>query len=219
MPNISEFIDPSLLLLLESGGRVRVVAFDGENADPANGRAMGDGVLADTPWGEIACALAGRDGYERVRKSDETQITPGAETLRELFGGEPTLILLDELSVYLRKAGRMGHAPDQLTAFLTSLFKAVEGAPNAALVYTLAIGKDGRASDAYGEENQFIADQTGRTDALPRRGEPCPGDAPSRAPRRRGRRPGVAQGSNHGDLRAAGVRAGHLRGRSVRRRR
>ena len=40
-------------------------------------------------------------------------------------------------------------AYDQLDPFLTSLFKAVEGAPNAALVYTLAIGKDGRATDAY----------------------------------------------------------------------
>ena len=166
VPNISEFIDPSLLRLLESRGSVRVAAFDGENADPANGRAMGDGVLAYTPWGEIACALAGKDGYERVRKSDETRIAPGAETLRELFGGEPTLILLDELSVYLRKVGRMGDARDQLTAFLTSLFKAVEGAPNAALVYTLAIGKDGRASDAYGEENQFIADQMGEAESV-----------------------------------------------------
>ena len=162
VPNISEFIDPSLL----PEGRVRVAAFDGENADPANGRTMGDGVLAYTPWGEIACALAGRDGYERVRKSDETRIAPGAETLRELFGGEPTLILLDELSVYLRKVGRMGDAQDQLTAFLTSLFKAVEGAPNAALVYTLAIGKDGRASDAYSEENQFIADQMSEAESV-----------------------------------------------------
>src|ERR1700687_4014481 len=31
------------------------------------------------------------------------QSPPGAETIQELFGGEPTLILLDELSVYLRK--------------------------------------------------------------------------------------------------------------------
>ena len=60
----------------------------------------------------------------------------------------------------------MGDARDQLTAFLTSLFKAVEGAPNAALVYTLAIGKDGRASDAYSEENQFIADQMGEADRV-----------------------------------------------------
>ena len=152
--NIAEFVDPSLL----PDGPGRIAAFDGENADPANGRSMEEGILAYTPWGEIACALAGRKGYERVRRSDESRVAPGAETLRELFGGEPTLILLDELSVYLRKVQRIGDAREQLTAFLTSLFKAVEGAPNAALVYTLAIGKDGRASDAYSEENQLIAD-------------------------------------------------------------
>ena len=162
VPNISEFIDPSLL----PKGRVRVAAFDGENADPANGRAMGDDVLAFTPWGEIAYALAGRDGYERVRRSDERHIAPGAETLRELFGGEPTLILLDELSVYLRKVRHMEDVRAQLTAFLTSLFKAIEGTPNAALVYTLAIGKDGRPSDAYSEENQFIADQMGEAESV-----------------------------------------------------
>ena len=125
VPNISEFVDLSLL----PRGTVRVAAFDGENADPANGRAMEGRVLAYTPRGEIACALAGREGYERVRRSDETRIAPGAETLRELFGGEPTLILLDELSVYLRKVGGIADARDQLTAFLTSLIKAVEGAP------------------------------------------------------------------------------------------
>ena len=151
--NVSEFVDPSLL----PQGRVRIAAFDGENADPANGRAMGDGMLAYTPWGEIAHALAGKAGYERVRRSDESRVAPGAETLRELFGGDPVLILLDELSVYLRKVRNLEDARDQLTAFLTSLFKAVEGAPNAALVYTLAIGKDGRATDAYSQENEFIA--------------------------------------------------------------
>ena len=86
--------------------------------------------------------------------------------MRELFVGEPTLILLDELSVYLRKVQRIGDAREQLTAFLTSLFKAVEGAPNAALVYTLAIGKDGRASDAYSEENQFIADHMAEAESI-----------------------------------------------------
>ena len=152
--NAAEFVDPSSI----PRGGVRVAAFDGENADPANGRAMGEGVLARTPWGEIAWALAGREGWERVRRSDEDGVAPGAETLRELFGGAPALILLDELSVYLRKLRGDAGARGQLTAFLTSLFKAVEGAPGAALVYTLAIGKDGRAADAYGEENRFIAD-------------------------------------------------------------
>ena len=160
--NVAEFVEPALV----PAGSVRIAAFDGENADPANGRAMGEGVLAHTPWGEMAYALAGRAGYERVRSSDERRVAPGAETLRELFGGEPALILLDELSVYLRKVRRFDDAHDQLTAFLTSLFKAVEGAPNAALVYTLAIGKDGRAADAYSEENQFIADRMAEAESV-----------------------------------------------------
>jgi len=153
--NAAEFIDPGVV----PKGRVRVAAFDGENADPANGRKMGDGVLAYTPWGEIAYALAGKDGYERVRRGDEQAIAPGAETIQELFGGEPTLILLDELSVYLRKVQKLPQAREQLAAFLTSLFKAVESSPKAAVVYTLSIGKDDRSSDAYSEESQFIADR------------------------------------------------------------
>ena len=160
--NISEFVDEQLV----PSGPVRIAAFDGENADPANGRRMGDDVLAYTPWGEIAHALAGKEGYERVRKSDETGMAPGSETIRELFGGEPTLILLDELSVYLRKLRRVEDSWTQLTAFLTSLFKAVEGAPQAALVYTLAIGKDGIASDAYSQENDFIARQMSEAESV-----------------------------------------------------
>ena len=152
--NVEEFIDPSLA----PKGNVRIAAFNGENADPANGRKMSDDVKAYTPWGEIAWALGGNQGYERVRESDEKRIAPGAETLRELFGGEPTLILLDELSVYLRKTSKSAEG-EQLTAFLTGLIKAVESAPGAALVYTLAIGKDGVATDAYSAENQIIADR------------------------------------------------------------
>ena len=126
---IEEFVDPRLL----PKGHVRIAAFDGENADPSNGRRMEAGHFAYTPWGEIASALGGKEAYERVRNSDEGRVAPGAETLRELFGGDPTLILLDELSVYLRKIGNAGNARLQLTAFLTSLFKAVEGVPNAVL--------------------------------------------------------------------------------------
>lgn len=150
-----EFVDPRLL----PSEPVRVAAFDGENADPADGRSMGDGVKARTPWGELAYALAGRQGFDRVRNADEKHMAPGTGTLRELFGDDPTLILLDELSVYLRSVQSIPKARGQLTAFLTRLFSAVESTPRAALVYTLAIGKDSQATDTYSEENKFIADQ------------------------------------------------------------
>lgn len=155
--NVAEFLDPSLV----PAEKIRVAAFDGENADPLNGRDMGNGIKAHTPWGELAYALNGPAGYESVRKSDEGGVAPGAETIQKLIGNGPALILLDELSIYLRKAAAArGEATDQLTAFLTALFKAVEVSPRAALVYTLAIGKkDGRAVDAYARENEKLAER------------------------------------------------------------
>lgn len=158
-----EFIDPALL----PAGPVRIAAFDGENADPANGRSMGGGVRAHTPWGEIAYALAGKDGFERVRASDEQAVAPGADTLKELFGNQPTLILLDEPAIYLRKVRGLPHGGrDQLAAFLTSLIKAVESSPNVSLVFSLAVGKDGRASDAYAEENDFLASRMAEIESV-----------------------------------------------------
>lgn len=155
--DVAEFIDPALL----PGEAVRVAAFDGENADFANGRSLGDGLRAYTPWGELAFALAGHRGYELVRRSDEQRVAPGAATLAELFAGGPALILLDELAAYLRKlkARDRQQAGEQLTAFLTALFKAIESTPRAAVVYTLAIGKEGDATDAYSEENRDIAER------------------------------------------------------------
>lgn len=160
----SEFIDPAKL----PSGYVRVASFDGENADPYNGNPLEGELRAYTPWGDIAYALDGRAGYEKVRRSDEGGGAPGAGTIKELFGSEPTLILLDELSIYLRKLKSRDReqSGEQLTAFLTSLFKAVESSPNAAVVYTLAIGKGGVASDAYRQENMDIADAMAEAESV-----------------------------------------------------
>ena len=137
---------------------VRIAALDGENADPANGLTLEPCLLARSLWGEMAYRLAGREGYERVRQSDERHIAPGAETIRELFGGQPTLILLDEISVYLRKVERaFPDASKQFAAFIHDLFKAVASTPQVALVYTLAIGKDDQGNDAYKDENERAA--------------------------------------------------------------
>lgn len=150
--NIAEFLDPAIV----PARPVRVAAFDGQNADPANGRPMGEGIRAHTPWGEIAYQLAGKAGYEIVRRSDEQGIAPGADTIKELFGSDPVLVVLDELGEFLRRVQNMG-GRDQLTGFLKALLTAIESTPQAAVVYTLAVRSDGKAVDAFAEENEFLA--------------------------------------------------------------
>jgi predicted AAA+ superfamily ATPase len=150
--NIGEFVDATRL----PAGPVRIAAFDGEDADPANGRPMGDGIRARTPWGEMAYQLAGKAGYEIVRRSDEEAVAPGADTIAELFESDPVLLVLDEMGEYLRRVQHMG-GRDQLTAFLKALFTAVEGSPRAAVVFTIAIRSDGKGVDAFAEENQFLS--------------------------------------------------------------
>lgn len=153
--NADEFLESTL----RPSKPVRIAAFDGENADPANGRRLSDTVRAYSPWGELAYALADEAGYRLVEQSDREGIAPGADTLRELLGTEPALILVDEIAPYLRKvAGRNAQrAGEQLLAFMTSLMKAVESLPQVALVFTLAVGRDGKAGDAYSRETQDIA--------------------------------------------------------------
>ncbi|OQB37303.1 MAG: hypothetical protein BWY09_01641 [Candidatus Hydrogenedentes bacterium ADurb.Bin179] len=148
-----EFIDPKLL----PKGNIRVAAIDGENADPANGLKLEKGLMARSIWGEMAYRLAGREGYERVRKSDEAHVAPGTETIVELFGGEPTLILIDEVSVYLRKVAQVfPDAVNQFPAFMQALIKAVSSTPQTALVCTLAVrAADEEARDAYKAEQQL----------------------------------------------------------------
>jgi len=149
--NVEEFINPSLLPTQE----VKVAALDGENADPADGLTLEGDVRAYSLWGELAYRVAGLNGYRRVENADKNHIAPGAETFRELFSGKPTLIMLDEVSVYLRKVeeARPG-ASQQFTAFIQALFKAVESSPQVALVLTLAVGKDAQAKDAYKAEHE-----------------------------------------------------------------
>lgn len=153
--NADEFLESAL----RPSKPIRIAAFDGENADPANGRRLSDTVRAYSPWGELAYALADEAGYRLVEQSDREGIAPGADTLRELLGAEPALILVDEIAPYLRKvAGRNAQrAGEQLLAFMTSLMKAVESLPQVALVFTLAVGRDGKAGDAYSRETQDIA--------------------------------------------------------------
>ncbi|MDR0577039.1 MAG: hypothetical protein LBI87_05790 [Candidatus Accumulibacter sp.] len=49
VPNADEFLEPAL----RPGRPIRVAAFDGENADPANGHRLSDAIRAFTPRGSL----------------------------------------------------------------------------------------------------------------------------------------------------------------------
>lgn len=160
VPNLGEFAGG---VAVPAG--VRVAAFDGEASDPSNGRSIGDGIRAFTPWGEIAYQVGGLAGYELVRRSDEMRRAPGADTIAELFGDASVLVVLDELGEYLRKCPD-AFGRDQLAAFLKALFSAVDARDRAAVVFTLAVRTDGRSTDAFARENEEIARIVGELESV-----------------------------------------------------
>jgi hypothetical protein len=149
--NVSEFIDPALL----PTGPVRIAALDAESSDPADGLPLQGDLRAYTLWGEMAYQLAGAEGYRRIEESDRRRVPPDAETLRALIGDQPTLVMLDEIALYLPKAERAHPGGSgQVRAFLRALFQAVESSPRAALVVTLAVDKDLRVAETHREEHE-----------------------------------------------------------------
>jgi hypothetical protein len=88
--------------------------------------------------------LAGPEGYRRVENSDRKHVVPGAETIRELFGGEPALIMIDDVLVDLRKVERAHTgAGEEFTAVLQALIKAVESSIRRYLVISPGMTNSG----------------------------------------------------------------------------
>lgn len=113
--------------------RTRVAVFVGTTADPVRGR---------TPWGELAEQLG---NYALLEDTDKRRRAPGKDLLHRLLGGQPTLILMDEIAEYRVKAKDFG---DQVIAFFHELTDTVKVLPNCSLVVTLP------SSAPYAEEGE-----------------------------------------------------------------
>ena len=145
-----EYLDPALL----PTGPVKIGVFvgtsEGATSFPAN-----DGVTPRTAWGHLALQLGGTAAYDLVRSSDETLTSPGARELGGVLGDGPALVLIDELAVYLAKAGGIPVGTTtlatQTTAFIMSLMEAVAAKPNAALVLTTT-----QITDAFGDQTEAV---------------------------------------------------------------
>jgi len=142
-------IDPQLLEDMPDPGAGKVVVLSGINLDPYKAREV-DGLAIHTLWGELAYRLGGASAYEKLRVHDEEGAAPGGDTLRDLIGGRPTLILLDEVLVYVESAGgSSGENPRrrQALVFLQKLTEVVRNLPHAAMVYSLQASTHEAAGD------------------------------------------------------------------------
>ncbi|MEU5435433.1 DUF499 domain-containing protein [Streptomyces sp. NPDC020719] len=134
-------------------GDVRVAVLSGEELDALTPM-KATGIETHTLWGELAAQL-GR--YELVERHDLTGAAPGGDVLRQVIGDSPTLILLDEVLIYVEKAMVVAkgesNAGRQAMLFLQSLTEVVSAQPKAAMVYSLqasvgeAVGAEGLLSD------------------------------------------------------------------------
>ena len=131
IPELSEIPNP---------GPVRVAVLSGEYLDPQRGRTV-DARRISTLWGELAYQLGGWEAYDRLTVDGDEGVPPGGEVLGELLGGEASLILLDEVLIYIVKGRALKRldttAGQQALIFLQNLTEAVNQQRKAAMVYSL----------------------------------------------------------------------------------
>ena len=175
LPELADLPDP---------GPTRVAVLSGADLDPSSPREH-DGVVARTLWGELAWQLGGADAYRLVAAQDERGQAPGKDALAALFPeDEPTLLLLDEVLVYVEKAKAVQRGDttlgSQVLLFLQSLTELVGAHSRAAMVYSLQKS----VLEAAGDESLLLAldHLVARVDA---KREPVSGDEVMRVVQRR----------------------------------
>ena len=83
--NIAEFLDPAIV----PARSVRVAAFDGENADPANGRPMGEGIRAHTPWEKLRISSLERPATKLSAAQTSKELLQAPTPLRSYLAQTP----------------------------------------------------------------------------------------------------------------------------------
>lgn len=131
---------PNAVPVLEAAGivevpEVHVAVIVGTALNPAKAKRPNDmpGITVNTIWGEIAYQLAVSKGdasiYEYVRDADRRGVSPGSQTLAEMFDAcGCALVLVDELVAYAKKLFGVDKLPagsfDNFITFIQELTEA-----------------------------------------------------------------------------------------------
>lgn len=142
---------------------IQAAAIACQDLDPVNGVYHADtGITTYTLWGEIAYQINGVAGYSLLKGSDEQRVSPGTVVLERIIQGQPTVIIIDEIASYLRKAKATlvgnSNLAGQVVAFLFALMDLAASCNNLVFVYTLA-----SSTDSFGEETTEIRETISAT--------------------------------------------------------
>jgi hypothetical protein len=130
LPQIRDLVNAAGLRQISDA---RVACLVGTALNPTTNR---------TFWGEMAYQLGGDRIYAKVARVDEQKIAPGTDLLGGLLAEVgPCVIMLDEILVYLIKAGDVKVGDSSLQGntltFLQELSIAIANCPHAVMVATL----------------------------------------------------------------------------------
>ena len=176
--------DQADLTALPDPGPTRVAVLSGVDLDPTVGRRIDGGPHLRTLWGELAWQLGGPEAYELVREQDAARAAPGGDALRRLLEGPPTLLLLDEVLIYVEnaKAIPLGDTTlaRQVMVFLQRLTEVVRGLDRGAMVYSLQASVHEAARD-----ESLLAELDHLVTRIDAKREPVSGDDVMRVVQRR----------------------------------
>jgi len=123
--------------LLPAAGRpskVAVAGFDGDKTGSEVVARHGN-VITHSLWGELAFQLGGRAGYTQMQEVDDPGTVPDADLIAAMLGADkPTLILLDELVLYMAKL--TPQRSQALVMFINALISTVRGRKRTVLLIT-----------------------------------------------------------------------------------
>lgn len=158
LPGMEEILQETGISALPKISRVVLV---GTRISPGDPAIKSDGTVVRTLWGEMAWQLGGKNGYELVRKADETATNPNDSSLKKLFTDYgPVLILIDEWVAYARQLhdgpDLAGGSFDTQFTFAQALTEVVSSVPNALLIVSLPASDSAFSGGRSPDESELI---------------------------------------------------------------
>jgi len=113
----------------------RVAILDGSRISPTFGKSFPDGSKVLSLWGLLFKQLG---VYEKFKEVDKLEEGPDISMIREALESKPTLILIDEITMYITNSP--SRLASRIQAFLQALTAAIKETPGSAMVIATPIG-------------------------------------------------------------------------------